>query len=112
MVRSFVYVLLWFLLMGVAIFATQNTLNVSLKLLIFQSINLPLGLVLVFSAGLGAFVITLLQGSPTTLPRFTPSRSSTSTASSRSTKTASSSSTKAKPKAQEQDDWENWDEDW
>lgn len=110
MIRTFVYVLLWFLLMGVAIFATQNTLNVSLKFLIFQSINLPLGLVLVFSAGLGAVAITLMQGSPIAAPRFTPNRSYASTASRTSTKTASS--TKANPKTKERDDWENWDEDW
>lgn len=63
MLRTLVYVLLWLLLMGVAIFATQNIFMVSLKFLAFQSINLPLGLVLVFSAGLGAILMTMLQTS-------------------------------------------------
>lgn len=51
--------------MGTGIFATQNQQLVNLKFSLtfvnLESINLPLGLVLIFSAGLGAIVITCLQ---------------------------------------------------
>jgi uncharacterized integral membrane protein len=61
MIRTLTYFLLGFLLSGVSIFAVQNQQSISLKFLNLESINLPLGLVLVFSTALGAIVITPLQ---------------------------------------------------
>jgi uncharacterized integral membrane protein len=61
MIRTLTYFLLGFLLSGVSIFAVQNQQSISLKFLNLESINLPLGLVLVFSTALGAIVITALQ---------------------------------------------------
>ena len=61
MIRTLTYFLLGFLLSGVSIFAVQNQQSISLKFLNLESINLPLGLVLVFSAALGAIAITALQ---------------------------------------------------
>ncbi len=61
MIRITTYVLLWILLMGTAIFAGQNLQLVSVKLLVFASVGVPLGLVLVACAGLGGIVVTLFQ---------------------------------------------------
>jgi uncharacterized integral membrane protein len=61
MIRIFTYFLLSLLLVGVSIFAIQNSQIVTLRLFNQESINLPLGVVLVFSAGLGTLVITVLQ---------------------------------------------------
>jgi uncharacterized integral membrane protein len=61
MIRTFVYILLWVLIMGIAIFATQNLTLVSIKLFTFESIRLPLGLVLVTWAGFGGVVATFWQ---------------------------------------------------
>jgi uncharacterized integral membrane protein len=43
MIRTFVYILLWLLIMGVAIFASQNLTLVTIKLLAWESIRLPWG---------------------------------------------------------------------
>ncbi|AFY74858.1 Protein of unknown function (DUF1049) [Synechococcus sp. PCC 7502] len=61
MILTFTYFLLSILLLGVSIFATQNQQIITLKFLNLESINLPLGLVLIFSAGLGTIVTTILQ---------------------------------------------------
>lgn len=55
------YTILWFLLMGTAIFATQNTTLVTVQFLMLTSIRVPLGLLLVSSAGLGAMAVTVWQ---------------------------------------------------
>ena len=55
------YLVLWFLLMGVAIFATQNIDLIEVKFINLTSIPVPLGLALVSSAGLGALALTLWQ---------------------------------------------------
>lgn len=122
MIRIIVYVLLLVLLMGVAIFATQNLFTVTIKLLVFQSINLPLGLVLVFCAGIGGVVITFLQvGLSTSSNNFSPSQSSAfsqefSNSSSRPSSTSSSStSTKfqSPPKRSNSSDWDDdGNDDW
>ena len=54
----------------IAILSVQNATPVSLKFLNFQSVQLPLGLVLAFSAGLGIIAMAVTQplwitGSPT-----------------------------------------------
>jgi uncharacterized integral membrane protein len=130
MIQVLVYGLLWILLMGVAIFATQNTLFVTIKFLTFESISLPLGLVLVFSAGLGAIALTIWQntqvaeseppipskqnsdrGNFSSYSAYRASAPSASSASSKSTGT--STSTKSTPKNSQADDFdEEWDDDW
>jgi uncharacterized integral membrane protein len=61
MVRIGLYILIWILLISVAIFAIQNLQTVSLNLLAWQSIPIPLGLLLVTLAGFGATLVTFLQ---------------------------------------------------
>ncbi|MBD2188793.1 LapA family protein [Pseudanabaena mucicola] len=61
--RLFLYVFLWILTLAIAIFASQNITTVSLRLFGFESIKLPLGLLLIFSAGLGATIASLSQTS-------------------------------------------------
>jgi len=63
MLRLSLYLFLWLISMAIAIFATQNTNLVNLRLFNLESIKLPLGLILVFCAGLGAVVINLWQTS-------------------------------------------------
>jgi uncharacterized integral membrane protein len=134
MLRVLVYGLLWILLMGVAIFATQNTLLVTVKFLAFESVNLPLGLVLVFSGGLGAIAATVWQNmataeTETTVARpnatqqpsgYSAYRASSSSNTSESTKSSktneskgSSTSAKNATKTDKFDDFdEEWDDDW
>jgi len=112
MIRTLAYILLWLLLMGVSIFATQNQLVVTLKFLVFESINLPLGLVLVFSAGLGAIAVTVFQSALTSqfvpvtpAPRVEPPK--------KETKTQTNNQAKSQPKNQKIDDFDQeWDDDW
>ncbi|NMG17981.1 lipopolysaccharide assembly protein LapA domain-containing protein [Brasilonema bromeliae] len=47
--------------LGVAILSVQNAEPVSLKLLTFQSIQIPVGIVLAFCAGIGIVGVALLQ---------------------------------------------------
>ncbi|MEA5476936.1 LapA family protein [Pseudanabaena galeata UHCC 0370] len=61
MIRLSLYIFLWVASMAIAIFATQNTSLVNLKLFSFESIKLPLGLLLIFCAGFGAICITFGQ---------------------------------------------------
>lgn len=61
MIRLSLYIFLWITSMAIAIFATQNTNLVNLRLFSFESIKLPLGLLLIFCAGFGATCITLGQ---------------------------------------------------
>jgi uncharacterized integral membrane protein len=61
MIRTFVYILLWLLIMSVAIFASQNLTLITIKLLAWESVRLPLGLVLVACAGAGGVLVTFLQ---------------------------------------------------
>ncbi len=118
--------------MGVAIFATQNTLLITIKFLAIESINLPLGLVLVFSAGLGAIAMTTWQNTqvieseppmPSTSKQngdrdnfssYSSYRASSSKASSASSKPKdTSSSAKNPPKDTQANDFdEEWDDDW
>ncbi len=61
MIRLSLYIFLWITSMAIAIFATQNTNLVNLRLFSFESIKLPLGLLLIFCAGFGATCITIGQ---------------------------------------------------
>ncbi|MCV3215416.1 lipopolysaccharide assembly protein LapA domain-containing protein [Plectonema radiosum NIES-515] len=46
---------------AIAIISVQNATPVSLKFFTFQSIQIPIGLILAFSAGVGIIGIALLQ---------------------------------------------------
>jgi len=46
---------------AIAIIAVQNATPVSLKFLTFQSVQIPVGLVLAFSAGIGLIAMAVLQ---------------------------------------------------
>lgn len=114
MIRILIYFSLVVFLMGTGIFATQNQQLVNLKFSLtfvnLESINLPLGLVLIFSAGLGAIVITGLQlGNLKARSEFsnpTPSRSSF-----RSTQPVKpAKATKTKDEIKDFDD--DFDDDW
>jgi uncharacterized integral membrane protein len=48
-------------IVAIAIISVQNATPVSLKFFTFQSIQIPIGLVLAFSAGVGIIGIALLQ---------------------------------------------------
>ncbi|WP_055073544.1 hypothetical protein [Pseudanabaena sp. 'Roaring Creek'] len=63
MLRLSLYLFLWIMTLAIAVFAGQNTYLVNLKLFSLQSIKLPLGVVLVFSTGLGATFVSLWQNS-------------------------------------------------
>ena len=54
-----IVVALW--VVGIAILAVQNAEPVSLRFLTFESIQIPVGLVLAFSAGVGIIGVALLQ---------------------------------------------------
>ena len=61
MIRLSLYIFLWVTSMAIAIFATQNIHLVNLRFFTLESIKLPLGLVLIFCAGLGATFINIWQ---------------------------------------------------
>ncbi|MBD2345089.1 LapA family protein [Anabaena subtropica] len=46
---------------AIAIISVQNATPVSLKFLIFQSVQIPVGLVLAFSSGIGLMAMAVLQ---------------------------------------------------
>ncbi|MEH2065563.1 MAG: LapA family protein [Nostoc sp.] len=46
---------------AIAVISVQNATPVSLKFLTFQSIQIPMGLVMAFSAGIGLIGMALLQ---------------------------------------------------
>jgi uncharacterized integral membrane protein len=48
-------------IIAIAIISVQNATPVSLKFLTFQSIKIPIGLVLAFSAGMGIIAVAILQ---------------------------------------------------
>lgn len=54
-----IVIALW--VMAIAILSVQNAQPVSLKFLTFQSIPIPIGLVLAFCAGVGIVSMALLQ---------------------------------------------------
>ncbi|MDX1978018.1 MAG: hypothetical protein SFT94_10120 [Pseudanabaenaceae cyanobacterium bins.68] len=60
---------LWWLLVAVAIFATQNPQPIGLNFLSWQSVPLPAGLVLVWLSGLSAFGFSLIWSRPIPRPR-------------------------------------------
>lgn len=63
MIRLSLYFLLWIGAISINILASQNIDRVNIKFVYWESIRLPLGLVLTFSMGLGALIATLMQTS-------------------------------------------------
>ncbi|AFY71409.1 hypothetical protein Pse7367_3161 [Thalassoporum mexicanum PCC 7367] len=116
MLRTFVYILLWVLIMGVAIFASQNLTLVTIKLFIFESIRLPLGLVLVTCAGAGGVVATLWQVSARAQRRqFTDRVGSKRVNASRGNAASfgdRKSSSRSKQSRQSKQSGGGWEDDW
>ncbi|MFZ4730318.1 MAG: hypothetical protein ACOYMQ_16870 [Pseudanabaena sp.] len=121
MIRLSLYIFLWIGAMAIAIFATQNTFLVNLRFFAFESIKLPLGLVLIFCAGCGATCINIWQASVSfelpTIPKFSvftnknnPSKRQTVAQTATTTKDSSRSSKTTKKVKDDFDD--DWDEDW
>lgn len=54
-------VIVAFWVAAIAIISVQNATPVSLKFLTFQSVQIPVGLVLAFSAGIGLIAMAVLQ---------------------------------------------------
>lgn len=125
MLRLSLYLFLWISSMGLAIFSNQNIYPVTIKLGFFESIKLPLGLVLIFSAGLGAIAITLLteisrktlQSPFPNISQFTnfPNKTSfskNSTAPKNPSKNPSKNSSKNEKQKPKDDFDDTWDDDW
>jgi len=68
MLRLTLYILIWVGSMGLAIFSNQNIIPISIKFLSSESIKIPLGLLLIACAGLGAVAIALMIASFTAEP--------------------------------------------
>jgi photosystem II stability/assembly factor-like uncharacterized protein len=121
MIRLSLYIFLWIGSMAIAIFATQNTVLVNLRFFTFESIKLPLGLVLIFCTGCGATCINIWQSSISfelpTVPKFSvfsnkknPSKPQTVAQTATATKDVSKTSRKTKQVKDDFDD--DWDEEW
>ena len=78
MLRLIFYVLLWVASIGLAIFSSQNINLVTVKFLSFESIKVPIGLLLLFCVGLGANCINILMTSFKISTVATPSLSNAS----------------------------------
>lgn len=122
MFRLVLYFSLWIGSMGVAIFASQNIDLVSIKFGSFESIRIPLGLVLIFCAGVGATLITSItllsqQTIKFTLPDINQkAKSNPKVPFFKQQSKTQSNSTKSeftKKKSQYKDDFDDdWDDDW
>jgi uncharacterized integral membrane protein len=126
MLRLLLYLCLWIGSMGLAIFSSQNIYTVTVKLGAFESIKLPLGLVLIFCAGLGAIVMTLFMGfaqksiqfSFSSIPKFTKSSPKTffqksQTAPQKTSSNQRSANPNNKKKQESRDSFDDdWDDDW
>lgn len=122
MFRLVLYFSLWIGSMGVAIFASQNIDLVSIKFGSFESIRIPLGLVLIFCAGVGATLITSItllsqQTIKFTLPDINQkAKSNPKVPFFKQQSKPQSNSTKSeftKKKSQYKDDFDDdWDDDW
>ena len=121
MIRLSLYIFLWIGSMAIAIFATQNTFLVNLHFFTFESIKLPLGLVLIFCAGCGATCINVWQTSISfelpTVPKFSvfssePNSSKPQTVAKTGTSKKDVSKTSRTTKKVKDDFDDDWDEDW
>jgi hypothetical protein len=118
MIRLSLYIFLWFASIAIAIFATQNTYQVSLRFLTIESIKLPIGLLLIFCAGCGAACINLWQTTISfelpTVPKFSvfstqnnPLKRQTTVQTAKAKKDIPRTTKKSKDGFDE-----DWDEDW
>ncbi|BBC23105.1 hypothetical protein ABRG53_0848 [Pseudanabaena sp. ABRG5-3] len=108
--------------MGLAIFSSQNIYAVTVKLGAFESIKLPLGLVLIFCAGLGAIIMTLFMGfaqksiqfSFPSIPKFNTSspRKSFQKSPTKPQKTSSNQRSANPNNKKEQESRDSFDDDW
>jgi hypothetical protein len=117
MIRLSLYVFIWIASMAIAIFATQNISLVSIRLLNFESIKLPLGLVLVSCGGLGGIFINFWQTSlkfDAAAPRFSGFSSIKNSSKQQQTTTTTAAKKDISRKAQKNnDDFDNdLDEEW
>jgi uncharacterized integral membrane protein len=121
MIRLSLYIFLWIGSVAIAIFATQNTLLVNLRLFTFESINLPLGLVLIFCAGCGALYVNIWQTAISfelpTVPKFSVfsnknNPSKRKTVAQTATKKTDIPKTFRTTKKVKDDFDQDWDEDW
>jgi hypothetical protein len=121
MIRLSFYIFLWIGSIAIAIFATQNTVLVNLRFFAFESIKLPLGLVLIFCAGCGATCINIWQTSISfelpTVPKFSVFSNKNSplepqTVAQTATATQNISKTSRTTKKVKDDFDDDWDEDW
>ncbi|WP_271251885.1 hypothetical protein [Pseudanabaena sp. Chao 1811] len=122
MMRLLLYLCLWIGSMGLAIFSSQNIYAVTVKLGAFESIKLPLGLVLIFCAGLGSVAMTLLMGfteksiqfSFPSIPKFTKiSSKKTQTESQKTSSNKRSANSFNKKKQESRDSFDDdWDDEW
>ena len=117
MIRLSLYIFLWVVSMAIAIFATQNTYLINLRFFTFESIKLPLGLVLIFSAGCGATCINFWKTSISfelpTVPKFSvfPTKNNP-LKSPVANKTSVAKKDISKTKKVKDDFDEDWDNDW
>ena len=121
MIRLSLYIFLWIGSIAIAIFATQNTVLVNLRFFAFESIKLPLGLVLIFCAGCGATCINIWQTSISfelpTVPKFSVFSNKNSplepqTVAQTATATQNISKTSRTTKKVKDNFDDDWDEDW
>ncbi|NMF57569.1 LapA family protein [Pseudanabaena yagii] len=126
MLRLLLYFCLWIGSVGLAIFASQNIYPVTVKLGTFESIKLPLGLVLIFCTGAGSITMSLfmefsqnsLQVSFSSLPKFTvpntkPSFQKRQTEPQKTSSKNSFVNPSTKKKQGFRDDFDDdWDDDW
>ena len=106
--RLLLYFFLWISSLGLAIFSSQNIYPIAVKFISFESIKLPLGLVLIFCAGLGATSMAFLQTSiQFTLPNVPKPANSTTASKNEFIKT------KQKTKQKTKDDFDDeWNDEW
>ncbi|MDX2256225.1 MAG: hypothetical protein NW214_11970 [Pseudanabaenaceae cyanobacterium bins.39] len=122
MTRILLYCFLWISAMGLAIFSSQNINLVTIRLASFESIKVPIGLLLIFCAGLGAVATSILMNfiSPISIPNSMPdsilrninpfpSKRPAKSSSNEKNIKADSNSTKKRYKSDFDDDW---DDDW
>ncbi|NUN64931.1 DUF1049 domain-containing protein [Pseudanabaena biceps] len=121
MIRLSLYFLLWIGAIAINILASQNIDRVNIKFMYWESIRLPLGLVLTFSLGLGALIATLMQTSlkKISFPQVTKSsqnqssKSSTTNFFNNKNKQTSARTEVPEKKRNSQDSFDDeWNDDW
>ncbi|PZU98795.1 MAG: hypothetical protein DCE90_03015 [Pseudanabaena sp.] len=115
MLRLIFYVLLWASSIGLAVFSSQNINLVTVKFLSFESIKIPIGLLLLFCIGLGANCINILMTSfqVAAIPSFTNSIGSKIPKAQSSVPQKNIKNKFSKTNNREGDDFDrDWSDDW